>query len=309
MTSRASSSSSTTDGSGEAADQLPASPDATRGRAGSENFPVAARLLPGRFRRHLMALYSYARLVDYAGDEAPGDRLALLDAIEADVDRVYDGHPRIRELRALQTTVRECAVPRAPLVRLIEANRRDQRVRRYRTFAELLDYCALSADPVGELVLHLFGCATPDRIALSDRVCTALQILEHCQDVAEDHAAGRVYLPAEDLARHGCGEQELAAPRASPAVRRVVALQVARARHLLAEGEPLIGRLPLPARIAVSGYLAGGRATAAALAAVDYDVLGNQVRPRPTRVLVEWARLAAPAPVRGARAGRVGGAR
>lgn len=268
------------------------SESAVLARAESENFPVATRLLPERFRRHLLVLYAYARLVDYAGDEAPGDRTLLLDTISTDLHRLYRGTPRIPVLRALAPTVRECAIPQGALERLVEANRRDQRVRRYESFDELLDYCAFSADPVGELVLHLFGEATPENIALSNRICSALQILEHCQDVAEDLAAGRVYLPAHDMARHGCTEAELAADVASPAVRRVIALQVQRARQLLAEGRPLVGRLRWPARVAVSGYLAGGLATAAAITAADHDVLAVDARPRRTRLLLEWARLA-----------------
>jgi phytoene synthase len=266
--------------------------DTMLSRADSENFPVASRLLPRSLRRHLFALYGFARLVDYAGDEAPGDRTALLNVISTDVGRLYHGMPRVATMRRLAGTVRECGIPREPLDRLIEANHRDQRVRRYETFDELLDYCTCSANPVGELVLHVFGRATPARIGLSDRICTALQILEHCQDVAEDHAAGRIYLPAEDLARDGCSETELAAPTASPALRRVIALQTRRASRLLDEGEPLIGRLPLLARIAVSGYIAGGRATAAAIAAADHDVLYAAIRPRRGRLLREWLRLA-----------------
>jgi squalene synthase HpnC len=273
-------------------------PEVILARSAAENFPVASRALPARFRRDLMALYGYARLVDHAGDEAAGDRIALLDTIAADLDRVYAGTPRLPLMQQLQVTVRERAIPRSPLDRLLAANRRDQEVRNYATFDELLDYCALSADPVGELVLHLFGLATPDRIALSDRICSALQVLEHCQDVGEDHAAGRIYLPADDRERHGCPDSDLAAPTASTALRRVVAQQVARARRLLAEGAPLIGTLPLPARFAVSGYLAGGRATAAALERAGYDVLGVEIRPRRARMLFEWVRAA---PSRGAR--------
>lgn len=271
--------------------QHPPTVDTMLSRADSENFPVAARLLPRSLRRHLFALYGFARLVDYAGDEAPGDRTALLNVISSDVHRLYHGAPRLQVMRQLAGTVRECGIPPEPLDRLIEANHRDQRVRRYETFDELLDYCTCSANPVGELVLHVFGRATPDRIGLSDRICTALQVLEHCQDVAEDHAAGRVYLPAEDLARDGCSETELAAPSASAALRRVIALQTRRASRLLDEGEPLIGRLPVPARIAVAGYIAGGRATAAAIVAADHDVLSAAIRPRRGRLLREWLRL------------------
>ena len=118
-------------------------------QAASENFPVATRLLPRRQRAHLMALYGYARLVDDAGDEAPGDRSALLAEIEADLDRVYSGQAAVHPLlRRLAATVVACDLPRAPLQALLEANRRDQVVSRYRTYDELLAYCELSANPV-----------------------------------------------------------------------------------------------------------------------------------------------------------------
>ena len=209
---------------------------AVMARARSENFPVASRLLPRRVRSHLLAVYGFARLVDELGDSAPGDRLAALDWLEGDLDRAYEGRAEHPLLARLQPTLRECALPREPFARLIEANRVDQRVSRYQTWEQLRGYCALSADPVGELVLGVFGMATPARIALSDSICTALQLTEHCQDVAEDFAAGRIYLPAEDLARFGCTEARFAAGGVSaPAsgnepLRAVIAFEVARAR-------------------------------------------------------------------------------
>jgi squalene synthase HpnC len=251
-------------------------------RAGAENFPVALRLLGARRRAALLSLYGFARLVDDAGDEAPGDRLALLDWIEADLDRVYAGAPAEHPvLRALAPTVRACALPPEPFRRLIEANRRDQAVDRYLSFAALLDYCQLSAAPVGELVLGVFGAATPERIRRSDQVCAGLQVAEHLQDVAEDLGRGRIYLPAEDLDRFGVSDRDLRAPRASSAFIALMAFEVTRARSLLTEGAPLIGTLaPAPA-IAVAGFVAGGRAALDAVAAAGYDVLG--ARPRPTR--------------------------
>jgi squalene synthase HpnC len=165
-------------------------------RAAGENFPVASLLLPRRARAHLLAIYGFARLTDELGDAAPGDRPAALDELEADLDRAFEGRAEHPLLVRLQRTVRECDLPRDPFARLIEANRVDQRVSRYETWEQLRAYCALSADPVGELVLRVLGAATPARIALSDSICTALQLTEHCQDVAEDQAAGRVYLPA-----------------------------------------------------------------------------------------------------------------
>ena len=178
-------------------------------RAGAENFPVASRLLGRRERSHLLAVYGFARLVDELGDTIGGDRLAALDWLEGELDLAFDGRASHPLMVRLQPSLRECALPREPFARLIEANRVDQRVGRYETWEQLRGYCALSANPVGELVLHVFGLATPARIALSDSICTALQLTEHCQDVAEDFASGRVYLPAEDMARFGCTTADL----------------------------------------------------------------------------------------------------
>ncbi|WP_229680063.1 squalene synthase HpnC [Saccharopolyspora thermophila] len=262
-------------------------------RMRSENFPVAARILPTGLRRHLHALYGYFRLVDYAGDEAPGDRDALLDLLELELKRAYQGIARIPILRALTPTVAECAIPHDVLVKLIDANRQDQRVRRYETFEDLVDYCALSANPVGEAVLHVVGRAEPRLISLSDRICTALQILEHCQDIAGDHQQDRVYLPAEDLRRFGCTESELIAARASTRLRGLVKFEVDRARRLLESGAPLVGELSGMARVAVAGYVAGGRATAAAFAAAGHDPLRVRVRPSRRRTFLEWGLLSA----------------
>ena len=139
-------------------------------------------------------------------------------------------------LRSLAPTVHELDLPRQPFQRLIEANRQDQRQAAYETFDELVGYCELSANPVGELVLHVFGAATPDLIVLSDRVCTALQLAEHWQDVAEDYRNGRIYLPGEDRRRFGVADAELAAPETGAALRRLLEFEVARARDLLDSG-------------------------------------------------------------------------
>jgi squalene synthase HpnC len=246
---------------------------AVRPLAGGENFPVAMRLLGRRTGEHLTAIYGFARLVDQIGDEVAGDRLALLDAFEADTNRVFDGEPEHPLLRRLQPTVRACGMPRGPFLRLIEANRRDQRVHAYATYDELAAYCDLSANPVGELVLHVFGAATPEHVALSDRVCTALQLVEHWQDLAEDYGRGRVYLPADELARFGVVPEDLGAAHAGAPLRALLAFEVGRAKRLLDEGAPLVGRLHGRARIAVAGYVGGGRANADAIVAAGYDVL------------------------------------
>ena len=228
-------------------------------QAGRENFPVASLVLGPR-RRHLLAIYGYARLVDDVGDEVPTHRAELLDRVEEELDAIYDGRaPEHPVMVTLADTIHACHLPPSPFKRLIDANRRDQSVTRYETFAELLDYCQLSAAPVGELVLHVFDAATPGRIALSDRICAALQVIEHLQDIAEDFSRGRVYLPQEDLRRFGCDEVTLTAPFASPSGRALVGFEAQRACRLLAEGAALADTLALVPRLAVAGFIAGGR--------------------------------------------------
>ncbi len=265
-------------------------------KAADENFPVALRLLPGRYRQSLTAVYGFARSADDMGDEAPpAERLALLDELEADLGRLYrprpgGAGPRLPVVRALAPAVARYAIPAQPFLDLIQANRQDQRVTRYQTFDELLGYCRLSANPVGRIVLHVFGAATPHRERLSDLVCTALQLAEHWQDVAEDLRAGRVYLPGKDLAAYGVTEADLAAPSASPQVRALLAFEVRRAADLLDEGARIVGTLRGFARAAVAGYVAGGRAALAAITASDCDVLAATPRPRKPRVAAELLR-------------------
>ena len=281
---------------------VPTATDALANRATGENFPVALRLLPARHRRHLMAVYGFARTVDDIGDQAPvADRPRLLDEMQADLFRLYAqppdagrdtgsgeaGPPRNEVIRALGPAVAECGIGMQPFLDLIQANRQDQVVSSYRTFEDLLGYCRLSANPVGRIVLHVFGSYTEPRAELSDAVCTALQLAEHWQDVAEDLRAGRIYLPAEDMESYGCTAADLAAGSAAAPVRALIAFEVARARGLLAAGAPLIGELRGAARAAVAGYVAGGRAALAAIAAADYDVLRGAPAPRRHRVAGE----------------------
>jgi squalene synthase HpnC len=186
------------------------------GRASAENFPVALRVLPRRARRQLRRVYAYARFVDDVGDSARGDRLALLDFVEHDVRALFagaaaqSGEPRLPVVRDLRAVVDECGLPPEPLLDLIDANRVDQRVATYEAFDDLLDYCRLSAAPVGRIVLHVADAVTEPNITGSDAVCAALQVLEHCQDVREDALAGRVYVPAADLRAAGVDRSELA---------------------------------------------------------------------------------------------------
>jgi squalene synthase HpnC len=257
-----------------------------------ENFPVALRVLPGRYRGHLLAVYGYARYVDDVGDEplAGGtDRLTALDHIEAEVRALHSGREVTDPMvHAIAPTVTQCRLPLDALVRLIEANRVDQHVTRYPTFEDLIAYCTLSANPVGELVLHIFGEVDPARLALSDRVCTALQLIEHLQDVAEDYRRGRVYLPAADLDRFHVTEADLAASTATRQLRELVEFEAERARAWLEAGAPLVAALHGWARLAVSGYLAGGRASLDALRAAGHDPLRVTVRARRRSILRRW---------------------
>jgi squalene synthase HpnC len=242
-------------------------------QAAQENFTVASLLLPRRERGALLGIYGFARLVDDAGDEARGNRDALLDWIEADVERMFTREPIHPLLRRLAPSVRSFGLPQEPFLRLIAANRLDQEKGRYATYAELADYCDLSANPVGELVLHVFGAATPARIGLSDDVCTALQLAEHLQDVGEDFARGRIYLPLDDLTRFGVDEADLRADAPSEGLRQLLGFEVERARALLAAGVELVASLRGRPKLAIAGYVGGGRAALDAVVASRFDVL------------------------------------
>jgi squalene synthase HpnC len=246
--------------------------------AARENFTVASLLVGRATREHLTAIYGFARLVDQIGDEVEGDRSAALDAFEQELHRVFDGEPRHPLLVRLRATVRACDMPRRPFLRLIEANRRDQQQPTYETFDELVDYCDLSANPVGELVLYVFAAATAERIELSNRICTALQLAEHWQDVGEDFRKGRIYLPGEDRRRFGVDDAALGAASANEPLRKLLAFETERARTWLDGGAPLVGTLRGRARIAVAGYVGGGRATFDAIEGAGFDVLRETPR-------------------------------
>jgi squalene synthase HpnC len=271
-------------------------------KAGAENFPVALRLLPARHRRHLMAVYAFARTTDDAGDLAPpGERLDLLAELARDVRRLYACQeaaapddrtagphgPRLDTVRGLAEVVADGAVPMQPFLDLIQANVQDQTVSRYETFDELVGYCRLSANPVGRIVLHVFGAYSDRRAELSDSICTGLQLAEHLQDVGEDMRAGRIYLPAEDMRAYGCTEEDLLVSSAGPPLRRLIGFQVGRARALIDAGAPLVGTLRGTARVAVAGYVAGGRAALAAITAAGHDVLSVTPRPGKGRTVAE----------------------
>ena len=259
--------------------------EAVMSRARHENFPVALRVLPRAVQGHLRAIYGYARLVDNLGDEYPGDRLAALDWVEAQIDDLFAGAPRHEVFVRLAPAVDQFGLDRRPFDHLLAANRLDQHKTSYADFDDLMEYCKLSANPVGHLVLAVFEAATPDRLAASDQVCSGLQVLEHLQDVGEDAARGRVYVPADDMEHFGVDVEDLDAPTASANLRGLVAYEASRARAMLGQGRGLVASLRGPARLAVAGFVAGGLAGLDALEAAGFEVLGGTRKAGSARVL------------------------
>jgi squalene synthase HpnC len=259
-------------------------------RASHENFPVASRFLPRDVRSRLMAIYAFARLTDDIGDEAQGDRLALLDWLDDELTLASEGRAIHPVFQRLTPVMQDLDLNLQPFRSLIEANRVDQRVTRYSTFDDLVDYCMLSAAPIGHLVLAVFKLSSTQRIEWSDQVCIALQLVEHLQDIGEDARRGRIYLPIEDLNEFRCSEEDLLRPSASVALRDLIAMESRRTRALLTAGSPLASSLPMRARFAVSGFVAGGVAAVESIEREHYDVLSVHCRPRKLDVATQLAR-------------------
>jgi squalene synthase HpnC len=255
--------------------------------ARTENFPIASLLFPRALRPHLRAVYGFARLVDILGDEVEGDRLAALDGLERELDACYAGTPTWPVMRVLQLTIEAHALKREPFERLIEANRIDQRVTEYETWADLRWYCVHSADPVGRLVLGLVHRdEEPRLVEASDNVCTGLQLVNFLQDVPRDLALGRVYLPAEDRRRFGVTELD----RPNEPLRELLRFEARRASDLLAAGETLRRRLGGRTGRAVGLFARGGLAAVDALESAHWDVFTG--RPRPSRTRLARAAVA-----------------
>lgn len=262
-------------------------------KARRENFPVALRLLPRARRRALLALYGWARLVDDVGDETSvgGEaawRLDALDELTTSLARTIadpgvPGHPVVADAAR---AVREGWFREQHLLDLVEANRIDQRQRRWSTFGDLLEYCRWSANPVGRAVLEIFGVATTERAAWSDQVTAGLQVVEHLQDVREDLVhRDRCYLPLEDLERFGVQIEDLRRPTADERVRALVAFEASQAQRLLGAARPLLSSLGGWAAVAVAGFAAGGLAALDAIGAADFDVLALECRPSKGRTV------------------------
>jgi squalene synthase HpnC len=253
-------------------------------RAAGENFPVVSILAPRAARPHLRAVYGFARLVDNLGDEVEGDRNELLDELE----RELEGSPATEIMRRVHETIAVCRLPKEPFRRLIEANRIDQVKSRYETWEHVREYCTYSADPVGRLVLGVYGRADePELVTMSDSICTGLQLVNFLQDPPRDLELGRVYLPQESLRRFGVADRDLAGPL-TPEVAALLRFEGERARVLLEAGLPLAKALGGRPGMSVALYARGGLAALDALQRAGWDVFSS--RPAPTRWT--FARLA-----------------
>jgi squalene synthase HpnC len=274
-------------------------------RAHDENFPVAFLLAPRAVRADMRAVYAFCRATDDLGDEGaggPADCLAALDAWEADL-RTSAGRRRLDggthagprgpaplrgagrpdpRLAAVADVIARRELDLDPFLRLIEANRMDQRRSRWDTFDDLLDYCRHSATPVGEMVLGVLGYRDPWRMGMSDATCIGLQLVNFWQDIARDlRDRDRIYLPRRDMERFDVAEEDLRRPEAGPAVRELIAFEVERARAYLLRGEPLYRVVPRRVALDIRMFSAGGLALCDAIARQGYDTLRG--RPAPGR--------------------------
>ena len=273
----------------------------TLARSHYENFTVASWFLPGDKRPHVYAVYAFCRFVDDLGDEAEGDRLALLDGWEEELRACYDGTPSHPIAVALAETIRRFNIPMEPFLKLIEANRIDQRTHRHRTYEDLLFYCDHSANPVGRLFLYLFGYDDPERQRLSDATCTALQLTNFWQDVRRDLEMGRIYIPQEDMGRFGCTEDQLREGVADDAFRELMHFEVERARGLFREGAALVDAVEGIVRLDIALFTEGGLHILNAIERQGYDVLSR----RPALSKLARTRLAATTALRMKLRGRI----
>ncbi len=258
-------------------------------RAHEENFTMISWLLPRAIRPHFAALYTFCRMTDDLGDEASGDRLALLDEWERQLRDCFAGQRATPAFIALGGTVDCFEIPAEPFLRLIEANRIDQRKTRFETYDELLEYCSFSAAPVGRMVLYVLGYRDDARQRLADATCIALQLTNFWQDVTVDREKGRIYLPLEDMERFGVGESDLNATRATAPVQALLRFEVERARALFREGQALEPMVDRRSRLDVRLFRLGGEATLHAIEAAGYDVL--RARPKVSKQRKAWMAL------------------
>jgi squalene synthase HpnC len=283
-------------------------------RSHYENFTVASWFLPAHLRPDFFSVYAYCRISDDLGDEVrdPESALALLDVWESELNATYLSltQPTPREVRknmetplaepvvrnsvgprhpvfvALRETILRCDIRRQPFADLLTAFRQDQRVTRYATFDDLLDYCHYSANPVGRLVLYVCGYSDPERQALADYTCTALQLANFWQDVAVDYEKGRIYLPQESMERFGVSERDIAERRFTREFRELMRFEVERAREWFRRGLPLAKMVDDDLAIDIELFTSGGQEILNAIERQDFDVLS--ARPAISRSKKLW---------------------
>ncbi len=243
-----------------------------------ENFHVATRLLPKRARTHFYPVYAYCRWADDLGDETgdPARSLALLDRWEEELDACYRGEARHPVFVALRKTIEQCQIPPEPFRDLITAFRQDQVKTRYQTFAEVLDYCRYSANPVGRLVLYVCGYRDAERQALSDFTCTALQLANFWQDVQRDYRIGRIYIPLDAMARHGYSEGDLAAGVFDERFANLMRELVGRTWELFLQGLPLISSVDRRLALDIELFSRGGMEILRRIERQNYNVLARR---------------------------------
>ena len=257
-----------------------------------ENFPVASWLLPARLRPPIEAIYGFARGADDIADEgdaSEAERLAGLARYVRALDAIEAGRTPEAEFARIAAAIRDWQLPIALLRDLLDAFRQDVTKKRYATYGELLDYCRRSANPIGRLVLCVFGQERPDALAFSDRICTSLQLINHWQDVAIDWRKNRVYIPREDLDRFGIDETHIAEAKADDRWRALMTFECERARELLRDGAPLGAQLSGRLGLEIRATIAGGARILDKIEAVDSDVF----RRRPTLGALDWLRILA----------------
>ena len=240
-----------------------------------ENFHVASWFLPKRLRPHFHSIYAYCRISDDLGDEiaSPAQALALLDIWQEQLDACYRGEAKHPVFVALRETIRICDIPKEPFADLLTAFRQDQTVTRYASMHDVLQYCRYSANPVGRLVLYACGYRDAERFALSDETCSALQLANFWQDVREDYARGRIYLPMEAMRAAGAEEATIANGQATQAFRALLRDQVAYTRAMFVRGAKLIGMVDRELAVDLDLFTRGGLEILHAIEGRQYDVL------------------------------------
>lgn len=257
-----------------------------------ENFPVASLLVPAHLRRPIAAIYHFARSADDIADEGDATdemRLAGLAAYHAELSRIESGQTPLTPIfTALAPVITHYHLP-IPLFRdLLDAFAQDVVKKRYTDYPELADYCRRSANPVGRLMLHLFGCTSPEQLMQSDCICTALQLINFWQDVAVDWQKGRVYIPQTDFPHFRVSENDIATAHSSPAWRALMHFECERAESLMKRGMPLVHTLPGRFGWEIRLTVQGGLRILERIRQVNGDVFNH----RPKLGPIDWLVLA-----------------